>query len=557
MRTAGNFRAPVGVAVATGIFCLVSCATTSRPQQFRTFFLPPQHPTANSDDPIPEPPKLHTDLYSNEAPEITSALPDALPRPSDADFLLKRADDRLAAGRLAYQNGQSADARREFNRALEILLGAPENLPDRSRIERRLEDIVDSIYRYDADASAGAADDQTSFDKAPRDSILEMTFPLDPSLRGKIKDQIRATTSQLPLQESDAVTGAINFFSSERGKKIIAAGLRRQGRYKAMIERILAEEGVPQELIFVAQAESGFMPRAVSNKSCVGMWQFAKFRGKEYGLTQTAATDDRMDPEKATRAAAKHLHDLYEHFGDWYLALAAYDCGPGCVDHAVMRTGYADFWTLRRMNAFVKETANYVPVILAMVIMSKNAKDYGLDELDLERPMEFDTIELQTPTHIALAADALERPVSELKELNPALLRSVAPAGYALHVPKGTLPALESAFAVIPPNHRDSWRIHRVQDGETFAGLAKRFNSQTALVGSANHEQLPGVGEWAAIPAAYPGDRPVAAKHVVAKTGTRRKTTTTASHKAVPAKPKAVAHRSTSTKAAQTKAHSS
>ncbi len=527
MRTTGILRVPVGVAVATGLLSLASCATTSRPQALRAFFLPPQTAVpSNSADQVPEPPKLHQDLYANEAPAITTALPDALPRPSDSDFLLKRAEDRLAAGRLAYKNGQPDEARREFNRALEILLGAPENTTDRARIERRIEDIVDSIYRYDVDPSA-AEEDKPSYDKALRDSILELTFPVDPTLRSRIKEQIQATASQLPLEESDAVTGAIHYFSSERGKKIIAGGLRRQGKYKAMIERALAEEGVPQELIFVAQAESGFLPRAVSNKACVGLWQFAKFRGKEYGLNQTPATDDRMDPEKATRAAAKHLHDLYEHFGDWYLALAAYDCGPGCVDHAVMRTGYADFWKLR--SVLPKETQNYVPVILAMTIMSKNAAAYGLDNLELDRPMEFDTIELQSPTHIALVADALERPVAELKELNPALLKSVAPAGYALHVPKGTLPALEAAFAVIPENRRDSWRVHRVQDGDTIAGLAKKFNSQTSLLSTANHEELPAVGEWAAIPVAYPGDRVVAAKKPTATA--RKRPAGTAAHK--------------------------
>ncbi len=458
---------------------------------------------------------------------IAPAVPDALPRPSDADFLLKRADDRIAAGRQAYKNGQTAEARREFNRALEVLLTAPDNVTDRARIERRIEDIVDALYRYDVDPAA-AEDDKISYDKAPRDQILELTFPVDPSLRSQIKEQIQATTSQLPLEESDAVTGAIHYFSSERGKKIIAAGLRRQGKYKAMIQRILREEGVPQELIFVAQAESGFLPRAVSNKACVGLWQFAKFRGKEYGLNQTATTDDRMDPEKATRAAAKHLHDLYDHFGDWYLALAAYDCGPGCVDHAVMRTGYADFWKLR--SVLPKETQNYVPVILAMTIMSKNAAAYGLDNLELDRPMEFDTIELQSPTHIALVADALERPVSELKDLNPALLKSVAPAGYSLHVPKGTLPALEAAFAVVPENRRDSWRVHRVQEGDTIAGLAKRFNAQTSLVSSANHEALPSVGEWAAIPVAYPGDR-VSAARAAAKAPARKRTASIAARK--------------------------
>ena len=263
-------------------------------------------------------------------------------------------------------------------------MNAPENLPDRAALERRLEELVDAIYRIDQDQlGASAPEDQVSYDKAPLDDILEMTFPIDPSLRGKVREQVRMTVSQLPLEESDAVVSFINFFSSTKGRRILLGGMQRSGRYKAMIERVLAEEGLPEELIFLAQAESGFQPRAVSNKLCVGIWQFAQFRGKEYGLNQTPATDDRMDPEKATRAAARHLHDLYEHFGDWYLAMAAYNCGPGCVDSAVMRTGYADFWELRRRNALPLQTANYVPAILAMVIMSKNAEEYGIQNVDL------------------------------------------------------------------------------------------------------------------------------------------------------------------------------
>jgi membrane-bound lytic murein transglycosylase D len=497
--------------VAAGALLLAGCATTVRPQQFRTFLLPPAIVAAAVDDSVPEPPGLSNEssasLYVNEVPFLTGAVPD-VPRPSDADFLLKKADDNFLAGKQAFQSGKADDARRQFNLALEALLSAPDNLPDRPRLDRRLEELIDAIYRLDVDKqTVGDADDQVGFDKSPRDSVLDMTFPVDPALRNKVKEQIQATVSQLPLEENDAVLGAINFFSTERGKKIVAAGIRRSGRYKPMIERILAEEGLPQELIFIAQAESGFLPRALSNKACVGLWQFAKFRGKEYGLQQTATTDDRMDPEKATRAAARHLHDLYTHLGDWYLAMAAYDCGPGCVDHAVMRTGYADFWSLRRLNVLPKETSNYVPVILAMTIMAKNAKDYGLDHLELEPALEFDTVELQTPTHIALVADAVDRPLSELRELNPALLRYVAPAGYSVHVPKGTLGALESAFAVVPPNRRDSWRLHRVQAGDTLAGLAKRYNSPAGLVGSANHEAMAPAGEWMAIPVAYPGDR--------------------------------------------------
>src|SRR5581483_11407029 len=373
-------------------------------------------------------------------------------------------------------------------------------------------------YRLDQDQlGAGAPEDQVAYDKAPLDDILEMTFPIDPSLRGKVREQVRMTVSQLPLEESDAVVSFINFFSSPKGRRILLGGMQRSGRYKAMIERVLAEEGLPEELIFLAQAESGFQPRAVSNKLCVGLWQFAKFRGKEYGLNQTPATDDRMDPEKATRAAARHLHDLYEHFGDWYLAMAAYNCGPGCVDNAVMRTGYADFWELRRRNALPLQTANYVPAILAMVIMSKNAAEYGIQDVNFEPAAEYDSLELQSPTHINLVAAALEMSVGELKELNPALIKPVAPGGYTLHVPKGSLPRLEEALRVIPADRRDSWRVHRVEDGDTFAAVAKRYGTTADLLASANHDQLPEAGSFAAVPVSYPGDRTPAPKLAAAK----------------------------------------
>ena len=510
MRTAGYSRARVRAALVAGSFVLIAACATTGPQQFRTFLLPPARPVKASDTPVIEPPRLAQDLYANEVPALTAALPE-LPRPSDADLLIKKADDRFASGKRGLQEGRFDDARRDFNQAIETLLTAPENLADRARLERRLEELVEAIYRYDVDQlGAGASDDKVTYDKSPLEGILELTFPLDPSLRNKVAEQVQATVSQLPLEESDAVTGAIHFFSTERGKKIVAAGLRRGGRYRSLIERVLAEEGLPQELIFVAQAESGFLPRAISNKRCVGLWQFAKFRGREYGLLQTPATDDRMDPEKATRAAARHLRDLYNHFGDWYLALAAYNCGPGCVDRAVARTGYADFWTLRRMNVLPKQTSNYVPVILAMTIMSKNVKDYGLDNLETERPLEYDTVDLQTPTHLALVADAVDRPLGEIRELNPGLLKLVAPSGYALHIPKGTLGPVEAAFKIVPPNRRDSWRLHRVEQGETFAALSKRYGSPVSYITTANHAVLPEAGEWVAIPSAYPGERAAA-----------------------------------------------
>ena len=497
-----------GCVLTGAVIALSSCAATAPPKQFRTFFAPPARAGAPQGDRVLiEPPNV-TLAYANETPLVTASSLPSFSRPSDVDFLIKKADDRFASGKRAFQEGRTADSRADFDRVLDVLVTAPENLPDRARLERHIDELIERIYRYDVDQAASSEnDEEVRFEKSPIDEILQMTFLIDPSLRHKVQEQIRVTASQLPLEQNDAVVSYINYFSSTRGKKILAYGLRRSGRYKPMIENILREEGVPQELIFLAQAESGFTPRAMSRARCVGVWQFAAFRGKEYGLNQTSATDDRMDPELATRAAAHHLHDLYNHFGDWNLAMAAYNCGPGCVDQAIQRTGYADFWQLRRMNVLPRETANYVPAILAMTIIGKNAKDYGLDDLDLERPLEYETIELVSPTHLSLVADAIDRPLTELKELNPSVLRSVAPAGTALHVPKGTMPQVEAAFRAVPANRRDTWRVHKLDSEDTFAGLAKRYGTTAALLSSANHDELPEAGSLVVIPAAYPGDR--------------------------------------------------
>ncbi len=485
--------------------------------------------------PPADPPVLSAAVYTNEVPNFASSLT-VIPRSTDTDFILRRAEDRFAAGKKAIQEGRTDEARAEFDKAIEILLSAPADTADRPKLEKRLEEMVDAIYRYDAgELGAGEQTAEVAPDGRPIDELLEMTFPVDPSLRNRVREQIQATSSQLPLEESDAVISYVNYFSSPRGKKILEAGLRRSGRYKAMIERVLAEEGLPQELVFLAQAESGFVPTAISNKLCVGLWQFIKFRGEEYGLQVTNAVDERRDPEKATRAAAKHLHDLYTHLGDWYLAMAAYDCGPGCIDHAVARTGYADYWTLRRLNVLPKETANYVPVILAMIVVSKNAKDYGLDDIEPDSPLEYETVELETPTSLALVANAVDRSLADLKDLNPALLKPIAPAGYQLRIPMGTSQALEQAFAAIPANERDSWRLHRVESGDTVASLAKRYGTTLELVESANHGEFPEAGSFAAIPVGYPGDHPVVKKPaVVGKSAGNSRTATAAKKVSAP-----------------------
>ena len=481
---------------------LTSCTPVYN-QKFGMSFLPPSPHQATM--PVYEPVKLETNLYLADTSSLPNLRPtfEVAPRPTQIDARIRRAEERFQEGKRLYQSGNTDGARAEFDRAIDGLLNAPENAPDRYKIPAKLDELVSAIHRYDVNGlGAGDLSGQLGFDKAPLEDILETTFPVDPNLKPKVKEQLLATQSQLPLQLTDAVLSYINYFSGDRGHRTLVAGLKRAGRYKPLIQRILSEERVPQELIYLAQAESGFLPRAMSNKAAVGMWQFVQWRGRQYGLMQTAFHDDRMDPEKATRASARHLRDLYEHFGDWYLAIAAYNCGDACVDKAVQRTGFADFWELRNRGAIPKETTNYVPIIVAMTIMHKNAKDYNLEGLELDAPVEFESFTVTSPTHLALVADSVDRPVSELRELNPALLTNIAPTNYQVHVPAGTRTMALARLETIPAERRASWRIHRVTAGDTLASIAKRYNTSSSSIANLNPSSETEIGNVLVIPTA-------------------------------------------------------
>ncbi len=416
-------------------------------------------------------------LASAGSPSDASSVSDDSPVHSrEADEQLGRADAHLNTGRQLYFQGNLDGARREFDLAVDALLSAPDNLPDHRRIERRLDEICDLVYRFDIEKlGAGRKDDDVvAFDEAPIDEISHMTFPIDQKLAPKLKSELNQTSSGIPLDLSDPVLSYVHYFSTDRGRQVLLAGLRRAGRYKPLIEKIFAEEGVPQELVYLAQAESGFLPRAISRKSAAGMWQFMAGTGARYDLVHTSVFDERFDPEKATRAAAHLLKDLHAHYGDWYLAMAAYNCGS--VDRAIERTGYDDFWELLKRHALPKETANYVPIIVAMTIMAKNPQDYGLENIETDAPIEYDSIPLAASTSLNLIADATMQPLSVIRDLNPSLLRAVAPAGFSVHVPKGARATAEAALDIVPPGNRNAWRLHHVESGDTLEAIARSFH---------------------------------------------------------------------------------
>jgi membrane-bound lytic murein transglycosylase D len=322
---------------------------------------------------------------------------------------------------------------------------------------------------------------------APIDEANEVTFPVDPNIKAKAEAEIKSTHSDLPLMMTDQVASYINYFSS-RGRGTLENALTRSGRYDEMIRRTLQQEGVPQDLIYLAQAESGFHPLAVSRVGARGIWQFMASRARGYGLQRDWWVDDRQDPEKSTRAAARHLKDLYAQFGDWYLAMAAYNSGPGTVQSAVKRTGYADFWELYRRNVLPKETRNYVPIIMAMTIMAKNPGQYGLDHLEKEKPAPYDTVTIDYPVDLRLVAECVDVSAADLQDLNPSLLRLTTPKDhqFQLHLPAGTKEKFETAIGAIPPDMRVWWRYHKVQPGDTLTSIARTYRTTPKAIAEAN-----------------------------------------------------------------------
>jgi membrane-bound lytic murein transglycosylase D len=516
------------------------CGSVSGYQQskFQNSFLPPapQTPALTAED-VPKVSVAPPNIYLQELPAFLLTSPSLPPRRTSGDATVDRAERRFEAGKRFYQANDLAGARQEFDAAVDLMLQASDETPaDRLDYEKKFDEMVESIHRFDLSGMGASANiDESKFERAPLEDILQMTFPVDPKLKDKVREQVKATVSQLPLSVNDAVLGYINYFSN-RGHRTLVAAYQRSGRYRPMIQRVLDEEGVPQELIHLAQAESGFIPRAVSRKAAGGMWQFLTWRGQQYGLMQTRYTDDRMDPEMATRAAAHHLHDLYNEFGDWYLAIAAYNCGPGTIEKAVERTGYADFWELRSRGALPAETTNYVPIILAMTIMEKNAAEYGLEGVQMDPPLEYDTVKTDSLTGLALIADITDTPLSELASLNPAALKGMLPESHTLHVPKGMADTVTAALASIPADRRAAWRIHRVAPDETLAAIGKRYGVTPAGLMAANNlaAARPEAGDLLMIPTAFrpalspePAARPAVRKSAPQRTTQRATQLTT------------------------------
>lgn len=414
----------------------------------------------------------------------------AAPQPDATGLLIAQVEKEYEDGQVANEDGKLDDAKASYDRAIGLLNTANPQTQLDPRWQQefsRVQDAISALATQTAAKQQDAPPEQKS-EPAPIDEANEVTYPVDPNIKAKAAAEIKATHSDLPLMLTDPVASYINYFSN-RGRGVLERALVRGGRYQEMMQGILKQEGVPQDLIYLAQAESGFHPLALSRVGARGIWQFMAVRAKGYGLERNMWVDERQDPEKATRAAAQHLKDLYNQFGDWYLAMAAYNSGPGTVQSAVKRTGYADFWELYKRNVLPKETRNYVPIILAEAIMAKNPAQYGLQDLVADKPIPSDTVKVNYAVDLRLVAQCVDSTPDTLGDLNPSLVRMVTPRDeeYTLRLPEGTKYKYLNSISAIPKDMRVWWRYHAVAPGDTLASLARAYRITPRAISQANN----------------------------------------------------------------------
>lgn len=404
--------------------------------------------------------------------------------------IIEAAEESYRQGQEAFRKGQLEVARKLFDHAIDSILTSGIDLRTNSRFQAYFDDLVDRIHKHYTRPVEDRVEivEPALLDQFAQISEAELaTKPGDTKIFGKY---------DFDFSIAPPVLQFMDFFMSGRGRSTMEAGLQRSGRYREMAERIFKEERVPLDLIWLAQAESVWKPNALSRASAKGIWQFIPSTGLRYGLQQTFWVDERSQPEKSTRAAARYLRWLYDHFaGDWLLAMAAYNSGEGRVDDAIARCGYADFWELHRRGLLPRETRNYVPIILSIIITSKNQKRYGLN-VKADPPLAYDTFELPSQTDLKVVSDLLGLPYETVQEMNPELRRGVSPPDhkYTIRLPKGMRRTFEIAYANLPQDQRvrriviprevvaEGYRTtygtrvvsYRARRGDTLAAVSRR-----------------------------------------------------------------------------------
>jgi membrane-bound lytic murein transglycosylase D len=423
------------------------------------------------------------------------AAPQQPPPPADpVAALIATSQQHFLAGEREFKVGHLERARQEFDRAIEVLLESPYGARTEPRLREHFDRLVDRINAHELTALAqGDGFSEKKYEPASIDELLKIaTFPkpaANADTEKAVKDDLAATEHDIPIPQNDRVLSYVELFQG-RLRDYIHESLTRGTRYLPMIQGVFKEAGLPLDLAYIPVIESGFKTNALSKASAKGPWQFMRATASEQGLKTDWYVDERSDPEKATIAAAKYLkllHDLFD--GDWHLVLAAYNGGLGRVQRAMRRSGHDDFWALSSNSRYLpRETREYVPLILAAIIVAKNPTQYGFN-ITAESPVAFETVRVPKAIDLRRAAEWTETSIDDIQQLNPELRRWTTPlkAEYELKVPAGSADRFRARLAAASPDELVALTWYTVKKGESLATIARKLKVSRLDLAEANH----------------------------------------------------------------------
>ena len=410
--------------------------------------------------------------------------------------LIATSDRHFKTGQTELEQGHVEAAKQEFNLAVNVLLESPYGARTEPRVREHFDRLVDRISTYEVRALAdGDGFTETKYEPATIDELLALSTTFGtPATTLELKDIVQldlaSTSHDVPIPLNQRVLDYIELFQG-RLHDFIEDGLRRGSKYLPMIQNVFRAEGLPLDLAYVPLIESAFKPNALSRVKAKGVWQFMTGTAVENGLRRDWYIDERSDPEKATLAAAKYLRTLSTLFnGDWHLALASYNGGPGRLQRAIKTANLNDFWGLaEKPRALPHETREYVPMILAAIVIARNPAQYGF-EFDPEAALAFESVTLPRPVDLRRVAEWTETTIDEIQTLNPELRRWTTPVRdtrYELRVPPGTKDIVLSRLDASPTADLASLKYYTVKHGDTLALVARKLNVSKPDLAEANY----------------------------------------------------------------------
>ena len=422
-------------------------------------------------------------------------VPAPAPAPDPIAALIQTSQDHFAAGERELKLGHLERARIEFDRAVDVLLQSPYGARTDARMREHFDRLVDRINAHEVTALAqGDGFSETKTEPASIDEILTIaTFPrpdTKASTEEAVKADLAATEHDVPIPQNAKVLAAVELLSG-RLRDYVQESLARGSKYLPMIQNVFRAEGLPLDLAYIPVIESGFKPNALSKASAKGPWQFMKPTAQDHGLKTDWYIDERSDHEKATVAAAKYLKTLYRMFdGDWHLVLAAYNGGLGRLQRAMRSSGADDFWSLAESSRHLpRETREYVPLILAAIIVSKNPAQYGFEYTPGDA-IAYDKVPVPRAVDLRRVAEWTGTTIDEIQALNPELRRWTTPVkypDYEVKVPVGTAERLTARLTGAPTSELGALNWYTVKSGETLATVARKLRVARVDLAEANH----------------------------------------------------------------------